>query len=220
MLRARLAACLCAYDRRMTNALQPLEPLDMRLFDPRAGYVQVAPLLGTFDSARRNQIFENYVQHVDAESRGDYDALMATCSKKRQWYVNPFGSDALNATQPQSYAELEVHYRKLVESNTYLIHRRPLDKLIVGDDQLFLDGVMHQLYPGRALLDRGMDADPGTVYQLTARVCVVFLFDEDGLGMGEHGYSCGITRDSYTAVPHELVPEVFWDNPLTGRIER
>ena len=188
----------------------------MRQFDPRAGYDQVAPLLGTFGSERRNQIFRNYVDHVDAESRGDYDALMATCSRRRQWYVNPFGSAAQNAGLPQSYAELEVHYRRLVESNTYLIHRRPLDKLIVGDDQLFLDGVMHQLYPGRALVERGMEADPSTVYQLTARVCVVFLFDEDGMGMGEHGYSCGIGRDSYTPVPDELVPEVFWTNPLTG----
>jgi hypothetical protein len=204
----------------MQQSLQPVEPLDMRHFNPRAGYEQVAPLLDTFGSARRNQIFRNYVDHVDAESRGDYDALMATCSRKRQWYVNPFGSAAQNATQPQSYAELEDHYRRLVESNTYLIHRRPLDKLIVGDDQLFLDGVMHQLYPGQALLDRGMDADRSTVYQLTARVCVVFLFDEDGMGMGEHGYSCGIGRDSYTPVPDELVPEVFWTNPLTGPVTR
>jgi hypothetical protein len=200
----------------MQPSLQPVEPLDMRQFDPRAGYDQVAPLLGTFGSERRNQIFRNYVDHVDAESRGDYDALMATCSRRRQWYVNPFGSAAQNAGQPQSYAELEVHYRRLVESNTYLIHRRRLDKLIVGDDQLFLDGVMHQLYPGRALVERGMEADPSTVYQLTARVCVVFLFDEDGMGMGEHGYSCGIGRDSYTPVADELVPEVFWHNPLTG----
>jgi hypothetical protein len=36
------------------------------------------------------------------------------------------------------------------------------------------------------------------------------------MGTGEHGYSCGIGRHSYSPVPAELVPDVFWTNPLTG----
>jgi hypothetical protein len=62
---------------RKTLAVE--KPLDMRLFDPRAGYKVAKPMLGTFDSKRRNQIFENYVQHVDMESKGDYEGLMPTC---------------------------------------------------------------------------------------------------------------------------------------------
>lgn len=193
------------------------KPLDMRLFNSRAGYEFAVPLLGTFDSARRNAIYQNYVDHVETESRGDYAGLMATCSKKRQSYASYFSPAGPMTGQPQSYAELEKFYHELVAGNTYLIHRE-VDKLIVGDDALLVDGVIHQLYPGSLLAARGMKLDPKRVHQLTARVAVVFLFDEDGLGAGEHAYAPAIDERFYTPVEPELVPDAFWNNPVTGRV--
>jgi len=193
------------------------KPLDMRRFDSRAGYKFAAPLRGTFGSARRNAIFDNYVAHVETEGRGDYAGLMATCSKKMQTYAGYFSPAGPSAGMPQSYAELEKYYHDLVVSNTYLIHRE-VDKLIVGDDELLVDGILHQLYPGRVLAGRGLKLDPKRVYQLTARIAVVFLFDEDGLGAGEHAYAPPINESYYTPVETELVPEAFWNNPVTGRI--
>jgi len=192
-------------------------PLDMKHFNSRAGYEFAAPLLGTFDSARRNAIFQNYVDHVDTESQGDYAGLMATCSKKRQSYAAYFSPAGPTTGLPQSYAELEKYYHDLVVGNTYLIHRE-VDKLIVGDDELLVDGVIHQLYPGRVLTGRGLKLDPKRVYQLTARVAVVFLFDEEGLGAGEHAYAPAIDESNYTPVEAALVPEAFWNNPVTGRV--
>ncbi len=193
------------------------EPLDMKRFNSRAGYEFAAPLLGSFDSPRRNAVFQNYVDHVDTESQGDYAGLMATCSKKRQSYAAYFSPAGPTTGLPQSYAELEKYYHDLVAGNTYLIHRE-VDKLIVGDDELLVDGVIHQLYPGGLLASRGMKLDPKRVYQLTARVAVVFLFDEEGLGAGEHAYSPAIDASYYTPVEPALVPEVFWNNPVTGRV--
>lgn len=192
-------------------------PLDMTKFNPRAGYEFAAPRLGSFDSPRRNAIYRNYVDHVDTESRGDYAGLMATCSRKRQSYASYFSPAGPTTGLPQSYAELERYYRDLIASNTYLLHRE-VDKLIVGDDELLVDGVIHQLYPGPLLVARGLPLDPKRVYQLTARVAVVFVFDEDGQGAGEHAYAPPIDASCYTPVERALVPEVFWNNPLTGRV--
>lgn len=192
-------------------------PLDMKGFNSRTGYEFAKRLLGSFGSARRNAIFQNYVDHVETEGRGDYAGLMATCSKKRQSYAAYFSPAGPTAGLPQSYAELEQYYHDLVASNTYLIHRE-VDKLIVGDDELLVDGVIHQLYPGRVLAQRGFALEPTRVYQLTARVAVVFLFDEDGLGAGEHAYAPAIDASYYTPVEPALVPEVFWNNPMTGRV--
>ncbi len=192
-------------------------PLDMKHFDSRAGYAFASRLLGTFGTARRNAIFRNYVDHVDTEGRGDYAGLMATCSKKSQSYASYFSPAGPTTGLPQSYVALEKYYYDLVASNTYLIHRE-VDKLLVGDDALFVDGVIHQLYPGRVLVDRGLRLDPKRVYQLTARVAVAFVFDEDGLGAGEHAYAPVIDESYYTPVEPELVPEVFWHNPISGRV--
>lgn len=201
------------YAKKMAES----RPLDMRLFDPRAGYKLASSLVGRFGSPRRNAIFQNYVDHVDTEGRGDYAGLMATCSKKSQSYAAYFSPAGPTTGLPQSYAELEKYYSDLVASNTYLIHRE-VDKLIVGDDELFVDGVIHQLYPGSVLVKRGLRLDPKRVYQLTARVAVAFLFDEDGLGAGEHAYAPVLGEAHYTPVEPELVPEVFWNNPVTGRV--
>ena len=200
------------------TATAEVKPLDMRRFNHRAGHEFALPLRGSFGLERRNAIFENYLAHVDTESRGDYGGLMATCSRRSQSYAAYFSPYAEKAGMPQSYAELERYYHDLVASNTYLIHRE-VDKLVVGDDELFVDGVIHQLYPGRVLVERGLQLDPKTVYQLTARVGVLFMFDEDGLGCGEHAYAPVITEVHYTTVAPDLVPKVFWNNPVTERVE-
>ena len=84
---------------------------------------------------------------------------------------------------------------------------------------LFVDGVIHQLYPGRVLVERGLQLDPKTVYQLTARVGVFFMFDEDSLGCGEHADAPVITEEHYITVAPDLFPKVFWNNPVTERVE-
>jgi hypothetical protein len=66
---------------------------------------------------------------------------------------------------------------------------------------MFIDGVIHQLYPGSLLVKNGMPLDPKRVYQMSARVAVVFIFDEDGLGAGEHGYAAPIGAEKYIPCP-------------------
>lgn len=192
------------------------KPLDMRQFDP-SHIVEVAERCrDEVHTPRQRQILQNFIDHARAEAHGDYDTLMASCSRKRQSYTAYGAGEGYQAGLPQSYEELVHHYRALIEMNIYLIHFE-VEKLFVGEDELVVEGIVHQLYPSELITGiYGIDVeDPQGVYQLTKRTCIFFVFDEDGRGCGEHAYSNGPTSAAnITRVPPELVPEAFYHNPL------
>ena len=194
------------------------KPLDMRQFDP-LNVARVAEAhLATLADPRQRQILQNFIEHAAAEATGDYARLMASCSRRRQSYTAWGAGAGYAAHLPQSYAELERHYHGLIAANIYLIHVE-VEKLTVGRDTLALDGIVHQLYPGELIepLFGFAPADPGAVQQLTKRSCIFFVFDEDGLGCGEHAYSNGPTTPAdLCPVPPQLVPEAFHRNPLAS----
>jgi hypothetical protein len=194
----------------------PEAPVDMRAFDPLAVVKVATAHLATLSDPRQRAILENFIEHATAEATGDYPRLMASCSRKRQSYT-AWGAGADYAAHlPQDYAALERHYHGLIEANLYLIHFE-VEKLCVGRDTLFVEGIVHQLYPG-ALVEPIFGfavADPAGVYQLSKRTALSFVFDEDGLGCGEHAYSDGPTTPAnLVPVPREQVPAAFWNNPL------
>ena len=191
-------------------------PIPMSEFDPVAVVNIARRHRETIKEPRRRQILENFIEHAEAEALGNYEVLMASCSRKEQHYANYGGSFAA----PQSYAELEKHYRGLIETNIYLIHFEA-EKLVVGEDVVVVEGLVHQLYPGALLKPLfGIDVDdPEAVYQATKRTCVLFVFDEDGKGAGEHAYSEGhLNAEDLVKLAPEEVPERFWNNPLTGSV--
>lgn len=190
------------------------KPIPMSEFDTMAAVKTARRHLESIKEPRRRQILENFIEHAGAEASGDYDALMASCSRKKQEYAT-YGSDF---GAPQSYEELEVHYRGLIESNIYLIHFE-IEKLIVGEDALFVEGLVHQLYPGNLIKPIfGIEIDDeSAVYQLTKRTGLTFTFDEEGLGAGEQAYSDGpTTLDDLVKVAPEEVPPAFYENPLAS----
>ncbi len=192
------------------------QPLDMALFNSAASRQTATQVLATIEQPRRRQIMKNYIDHAYYEGTGELDKLMPLCSKQRQQYLK-IGDANPTEGLPQSYQELEKYYYELVCSNIYILHRE-IDKLIVGDNALLTDGVIHTLYPGDYLQD-AMDVpqiDRAAVYQLTKRVPVVFLFDDEGLSVGEHIYMTTSTAQ-FTVVDSEQVPAQFWNNPITGK---
>ena len=87
----------------------------------------------------------------------------------------------------------------------------------MAEDELVIEGVVHQLYSGEMLqrVHQIETGDPQAVYQLTKKTCVFFTFDEDGKCSGEQAYASGpATADEVTKVAAELVPAQFFQNPL------
>ena len=191
---------------------QPYEvrPIPMAQFDTTAQLTVLRQVLASIKEPRRRLILQNVIDHADAEAGGRYADLMATCSRKRQSYL--FSRDMGLLKLPTSYAELETYYADIIASRTWMLHYE-LDKVVVGDDEVVLDGVMHQLYPTDLLaqLYPALALDPRhRAYQLTLRLCVMFLFDEDGLSAGEHAYGRGdISQDSFSPVEDRYLPDLF-----------
>lgn len=192
-------------------------PLDMQKFDPTHVARVANDLLSRIESPRRRQILINFRDHALAEAVGDHAALMDTCSRHTQRYeVFGTGNDANAAKMmPGSYEALWHHYKGLIDLNMYLIHTEP-EKLVVGEDCLVIEGNVHQLMSGQTAQNFfGVDGlTPEAVYQNTARICLIFTFDDEGKGTGEHSYSNGgIGLDTLTLVPPALVPAQFHGAP-------
>lgn len=196
------------------STLLSLEPMDMSKFDSTNMARVANDYLKDISDPRRRQILINFRDHALAECLGDIEALMATCSKKRQTYAVHTDPE-LNAIQPTDFDTLWDYYKMLIDTNMYVIHTE-CEKLVVGDDEIFLDVVFHQIYPGSMLRDfLGIDGvDPDAIYDGITRAGVCFLFDEDGKGCGEQAYAGGkLTADTVVKLePHE-VPAQFTDGP-------
>jgi hypothetical protein len=189
-------------------------PIAMKDFDPMAVVKVARAELEKIREPHRRRILENFIEHAEAEASGDYEALMASCSRKGQSYAT-HGSEF---PAPQSHEELAKHYYNLIAMNIHWIHFET-EKLVVGDDAVVIEGLVHQLYPGQlieAIYGFGVD-DPDAVYLATKRALVTFVFDADGKGAGEHAWSDGpLTSADLTKVAPEDLPAGFHDNPLAA----
>ncbi len=189
--------------------------IDMADFDPTHMARFANEQLATISEPHRRKILINFRDHALAEAMGDYDALMETCSKKRQRYeVYSDNDNEFTRNQPSSYEELVPHYRALIDANMYLIHGVP-DKLIVGDDSLMTEMVQHMVVPGAiAKLAFGVEeADEQGVYLFTTRLAVIFIFDEDGLGCGEHAFGGTTSIDQMRLLAESEIPPQYFSGP-------
>lgn len=198
------------------------EHIDMKDFNPLNISQTAREYLKDIKEPQRRAVLENFIEHAEAECTGDYERLIASCSSQNQTYAVYGCLEFIKEMQPQSVEEMKEFYHTLIASNTYLIHGE-VEKLIVDEHDLYVEIILHQLYPGEFLpVAFGMDfGKEGEVYQLTQRVATVFVFDDENKGCGEHSWTDGPTQPEWFRKedPKE-VPEQFWNNPLTGPIEK
>lgn len=187
----------------------PETPILMKDFDNSAHVKALKRELETIQDPRRRKILENSIEHAIAEGEGNYDRLMNSCSRKRQSYYF-WGSAAGTVQNPvkSSYEELKAFYRAIIDSGAWNIHY-DLDKIVVGDDAVVMDGVMHQIFPTavvNAMMPYKLD-ETHQAYQMSKRLTVAFLFDEDGVSCGEHSYTNGpVSPNDFTPVDAQYVP--------------
>jgi hypothetical protein len=187
------------------------KPIAMQDFDPQVQVKTLRKVRDSITDPRRRQILDNLIEHAAVEGGGRYHELMASCSRKRQSYEQWGIGGPAAAQAPQSYAELEVYYKAVIDSKIWMLHY-DLDKVVVGDDEVLMDGVLHQLYPAY-LIEPMFQFKPDPryrAYQMTKRLGIVFTFDEDGLSSGEHSYANGpITAKDLTPVEDRYLPDLF-----------
>lgn len=188
------------------------KPIDMKDFDPMAQVNTLKKVQETIKDERRRKILDNAINHAIAEASGNYEALMASCSRKRQSYMF-WGATPGSLQHPvkSSYEELEKFYGGIIASGAWRIHF-DVDKVVVGDDEIVMDGVMHQLYPTEilnAMMPFKVDSSH-RAYQMTKRMAVTFMFDEDGISCGEHSYTNGpVVPGDFTPIPDSYALKIF-----------
>ena len=192
--------------------------IDMKDWNPKALVEQIREIQKTYTDPQRIAVLDNLAEHAEAECLGNLEALIGSCSEKRQTYAVYGCLPHVKEVQPKTVDEMKAYYEMLISSNLYCIHAE-IEKLIVDDKELFIEIIIHQLYPGDMIpLAFGFDfGERGEVYQLTQRVATIFLFDEDNKGCGEISFTDGESRpDQLRKEDPKQVPEYFWNNPLTG----
>ena len=198
--------------------LDDTKHIDMKDFNPRAIADTGRQVLESITDPQRRAILQNFIEHAEAECTGDYKRLIESCSAKSQSYAVYGCAEPIKEIQPKTVEDMKGFYYSMLESNVYLIHGE-VEKLIVGDHDLYVELVLHQLYPGEIIpVAFGFDfGEEGEVYQLTQRVATVFCFDEDNKGCAEHSWTDGPSLPEWLRKEDpRTVPEIYWNNPVTG----
>jgi hypothetical protein len=136
---------------------------------------------------RRIQILEVVLEHMKAEAAPDMDRLMATVAEDADYHFwGPTGD-----TGPKGRADVRAYYEAFVASGANHL-QFDVDRLVVDTDCVVTEGWMTMLYPGRALVAKGIEVpEPDAYYRYEDRMCVVWPIDADGLVVGEDSYSGG-----------------------------
>ena len=140
----------------------------------------------TDPTKRRNLLL--VVDHMKAEARCDIESVLASLCDDTQylWHsepddpaLNPSGKDAVAAFYDMAIVQTGAHRLEW-----------EVDRVIVDEGAVFTEGVMRLAYPGKTLLDMGIEVDdPDAFYLSEARTAVVWPVDPDtGLLVGEEIY--------------------------------
>jgi hypothetical protein len=156
-----------------------------------------AKLAGTTDP-RHRAMLGTYLAHMQAEFRADIDTAMHTLVAEpvfRFWcgYRDADGPMALH--RPTIRANYERGF-----ANGFPYLEIAVERFLIGDDGLVLQGDQHAVVSGAQLLEQGVEAEHGKDYYCISRFALLVEF-RDGLMVGE---------DHYWPCPH-VVREIVED---------
>lgn len=152
----------------------------VRAFDAR--------LMATTDP-RHRVVLGAAREHVrlEAEPVWDLDRLMATLVPQPEYHIWVGGADV----GPKGAAAVRAYYAKMIHSGMNAFEMK-VDRLVVDDRCVVMEGFSTQLYPGRAAARLGISLDDLTNQCLVKhRTLVVMPVDPDGLLVGEDVYLSG-----------------------------
>ena len=93
--------------------------------------------------------------------------------------------------------------------NRYNKLRYDIDRIFCSDDNLFHEGTLNIVFPGKVLRGMGLSVDdPEAWYLYSYRTCAIFPYDENGLAKGEDVYSDGpMSMDRIRKLAPEELPD-------------
>ena len=158
--------------------------------DPLVSLKLVDDKIAATTNERHLKLLNNVREHFILETEGkDVDALMRT--QVAEPYYRFWGSGT-GDYGPKGAQAVRGHYQMLADKGTNRL-QHDFDRIIVDDHNVFVDGELHILFPGKTCREWGLDVDDADAdYVYSYRSATVFKYDDDGNCYGEDTYSDGV----------------------------
>ena len=180
--------------------------------DPNRGWRVLEGHVDRATNPRVRQLLETVREHLYAEATCDFDLLLSTLAPDPQYHF--WGSDnGFNFNGgPKGIEAVTAHYRGVYEENRQVCDWE-IDRVVADEDCVATEGFYRQLYPGWAMRGHGADVDDtGAVYEIRARLMIVWPCDADGKLTGEDAYSDGsfFVPGRFRKLDPSEVPDTFY----------
>jgi SnoaL-like domain len=165
---------------------------------------KVEDRLAAETSPRKRALLENVLAHMKAEAVPDLEGLMVTLSAQPDYHFwGPTGD-----TGPKGTDAVRSFYTAFANSGA---HRLEYDvqRIVVDDDCVVLEGVMRIIYPGATLAAMGRPVDdPNGWYLYEDRMVTFWPYDADGLLVGEDSYTVGVGFENMRKLAVDEIPDL------------
>jgi hypothetical protein len=155
-------------------------------------------------SPRKRALLENVLAHMKAESVPDLDGLMTTLGPHPDYHFwGPTGD-----TGPKGTDAVRAFYTAFASSGAHRLEY-DVERLVVDDDCVVLEGVMRIIYPGRTLAAMGRTVDdPDGWYLYEDRMVTFWPYDENAKLIGEDSYTVGVGFDRMRKLSVDEIPDL------------
>ena len=155
-------------------------------------------------SERKRTILANVLAHMKAESIPDLDGLMTTLAPNPQYHFwGPTGD-----TGPKGTAAVRAFYTAFANSGAHRLEY-DVERLVVDDDCVVLEGIMRIVYPGRTLAAMGRAVDDADCWYLYEDRMVTFWpYDADGMLLAEDSYTVGVGFENMRKLAAAEIPDL------------
>ncbi len=174
--------------------------------EPRKMLDQIDAKIAATSNPRHQSMLKNFREHVAAELDGrDLNRIMRTLVPEPQYHWWGMG---LGDVGPKGKAAVEAHYRQMLDEG-FNLHQHELNRIVVDDTNIFLDGPIHIVFPGKALKNMGFPVeDIDAFYLFSYHAWALFQYDDSGKFTCEDSYMDGaMTMERLKKLKPEEVPE-------------
>ncbi len=165
---------------------------------------KVEERLAAEPSERKRTILANVLAHMKAEAVPDLDGLMTTLAPNPQYHFwGPAGDSG-----PKGTDAVRAFYAAFASSGAHRLEY-DVERLVVDDHCVVLEGVMRIIYPGRTLAAMGRpvnDVDAWYLYE--DRMITFWPYDDDGLLVGEDSYTVGVGFEKMRTLSVDEIPDL------------
>ena len=165
---------------------------------------KVEERLAAEPSTRKRAILANVLAHMKAEAVPDLEGLMTTLAPDPQYHFwGPTGD-----VGPKGTEAVRSFYTSFANSGAHRLEY-DVERLVVDDHCVVLEGVMRIIYPAPTLAAMGRPVDdPDGWYLYEDRMITFWPYDADGLLIGEDSYTVGVGFEKMRALSVDEIPDL------------